>query len=213
MVGPQVVPATEAEVPDRAARVLAGGGLLVMPTDTVYGLAAALECPCALEAIFEAKGRPRDLPLPVLVASPADADRMADRPLSGSARELCRRFWPGALTVIVRAADRVPAIVTAGSGTVGLRMPDSEIALAIIAAAGGALAVTSANLSGEESARDVAHLPPELLAHVALVVDGGQCPHGVPSTVVDLTGPEPVVLREGAIAPEMIREALGDDPP
>jgi len=207
----ETIGATEPDVAQRAARVLSGGGLVVMPTDTVYGLAAALDQPCALEAIYEAKRRPHDMPLPVLVASPRDADRMAAEPLSGRALALCERFWPGALTVIVRAAESVPAIVTAGSGAVGLRMPDSKVALAIIRAAGGALAVTSANLSGEDSARDVTHLPPELLAHVALVVDGGECPGGVPSTVLDLTGPEPRVLREGAIAADLIREALGGD--
>lgn len=208
--GPQIVPATAPDVAERAARVLRGGGLVVIPTDTVYGLAAALGQPCALEAIYQAKRRSHDMPLPVLVASPADADRMAAEPLTAGARRLCERFWPGALTVIVPAATVVPAIVTSGTGTVGLRMPDSEVALAIIAAAGGALAVTSANISGDDAASDVSALPAELLAHVALVVDGGPCPGGVPSTVVDLTGPQLRLVREGAISAAAVRAALTD---
>lgn len=202
--------AEDPQAVERARRVLAEGGLVVLPTDTVYGLAAALDQPCALEAVYQAKRRPRDMPLPVLVASAEDAQVLAAGPLSGPARALCERFWPGALTVVVPAAPHVPAIVTSGTGTVGLRMPDSPVALAIIAAAGGALAVTSANLSGEDTPREVTELPPELLTHVALVVDGGVCPGGVPSTVVDLTGPEPRVLREGAIRAEVLRSVLDE---
>ena len=187
------------EIAARAARTLEGMGLVVMPTDTVYGLAASLDSPCAIEHIFDAKRRPREMPLPVLLASVADADRLTREPLSVAAHALCEAFWPGALTVIVEANGRVPAAVTAGRGTVGLRVPDSEIARAIIAAAGGALAVTSANVSGAEPAVDAASLDAELLAHVGLVVDGGPCPGGTPSTVVDLTGATPTVLREGAI--------------
>ncbi len=200
--GPEVLRADEDtdEVAARAARTLEGLGLIIMPTDTVYGLAASLDSPCALEHVFEAKHRPRQMPLPVLISSTADADRLTREPLSGMARALCDAFWPGALTVIVEANDRVPAAVTAGRGTVGLRVPDSDIARAIIAAAGGALAVTSANLSSVEAAVDVASLDAKLLAHVGLVVDGGRCPGGTPSTVVDLTGATPAVLREGAIA-------------
>ncbi|MCD6359429.1 MAG: Sua5/YciO/YrdC/YwlC family protein, partial [Armatimonadetes bacterium] len=107
------------DTPARAARVLEGGGLVVMPTDTVYGLAAALDEPCALDRVFYAKRRPRDMPLPVLVASPRAAGRLAAEPLSGPALTLCERFWPGALTIIVRAAGSVPSQVTAGGETVG----------------------------------------------------------------------------------------------
>jgi len=200
-IGPEILTADADtdEIAARAARTLEGMGLVVMPTDTVYGLAASLDSPCAIEHIFDAKRRPREMPLPVLLASVADADRLTREPLSGRARALCDAFWPGALTVIVEANDRVPAAVTAGRGTVGLRVPDSEIARAIIAAAGGALAVTSANVSGAEPAVDAASLDAELLAHVGLVVDDGPCPGGTPSTVVDLTGATPTVLREGAI--------------
>lgn len=200
-IGPEVlfVDGDINEIAPRAARTLEGMGLIIMPTDTVYGLAASLDSPCAIEHIFEAKRRPREIPLPVLIASTADADKLTREPLSGIARALCDAFWPGALTVIVEANERVPTAVTAGRGTVGLRVPDSDIARAIIAAAGGALAVTSANLSGAEAAVDVASLDAELIAHVGLVVDGGRCPGGTPSTVVDLTGATPTVLREGAI--------------
>lgn len=209
-IGPEILTADAGldEIAARAARTLEGMGLVVMPTDTVYGLAASLDSPCAIEHIFDAKRRPREMPLPVLLASVADADRLTREPLSGRGRALCDAFWPGALTVIVEANGRVPAAVTAGRGTVGLRVPDSEIARAIIAAAGGALAVTSANVSGAEPAVDAASLDAELLAHVGLVVDDGPCPGGTPSTVVDLTGATPVVLREGAIPTDAILSVL-----
>ena len=209
-IGPQILTADADidEIAARAARTLEGMGLVVMPTDTVYGLAASLDSPCALEHIFEAKRRPREMPLPVLIASVADADRLMREPLSGMARAVCDAFWPGALTVIVEANERVPAAVTAGRGTVGLRVPDSDVARAIIAAAGGALAVTSANVSGAEPAVDAASLDAELLAHVGLVVDGGPCLGGTASTVVDLTGATPTVLREGAIPTDAILSVL-----
>jgi len=212
MNGPEVIRAGAAEpgeVAARAASVVCAGGLLVMPTDTVYGLAAALDSPCALDHIYEAKARPRDMALPVLLSSIDAAAPLLAEPLSAGARSLAERFWPGALTMIVRASAAVPERVTAGLGTVGLRVPDSAVAREIIAAAGGALAVTSANLSGAESPRDVDAVPPELLAHVSLIVDAGPCPVGVPSTVVDLTGPEPRVLREGAVPAALVLEALG----
>ncbi len=210
--GPEILRADAGtdEIAARAARTLEGMGLVVMPTDTVYGLAASLDSPCALEHIFEAKRRPREMPVPVLIASAADADRLTREPLSGMARALCDTFWPGALTVIVEASERVPAAVTAGWGTVGLRVPDNDIARAIIAAAGGALAVTSANVSGAAVVVDANSLDAELLAHVGLVVDGGRCRGGMPSTVVDLTGATPTVLREGAISTAAILAVLDE---
>ncbi|HUS81617.1 MAG TPA: L-threonylcarbamoyladenylate synthase [Armatimonadota bacterium] len=209
MAAPEVVGATEPDVVARAARVLRAGGLVVLPTDTVYGLAASLDSPEALARIFEAKRRPRQTPLPVLIASAADAGRLAAGPLSSPVMALVGEFWPGPLTVVVEAGHRLPGVVTAGLGTVGLRVPDNEVAREIIGACGGALVVTSANLSGEDSPRAVSDIPHELLAHVSLVVDGGPCPGGVPSTVVDITGPEPRVLREGAVPAAAIEAALG----
>jgi L-threonylcarbamoyladenylate synthase len=192
-----------------AADVLEAGGLLVMPTDTVYGLGASLQCPAAIADIYRAKSRPPDMPLPVLVASSADASRLAREGLA-QYEAMLERFWPGALTVVVPAAPEVPREVTAGLDTVGLRQPDSEVALEVLRAAGGALAVTSANLSGDSPAREVGELPAELLAHVDLVIDAGPCPGGTASTVLDLTTAPPRILREGPISRDDLAESLGD---
>lgn len=192
-----------------AAEALAGGGLIVMPTDTVCGLAASLERPDAIAAIFRAKGRPAEMSLPVLVASIAEAQDLVPGELEAH-EELLARHWPGALTVIVQASPRIPPEVSAGRSTVGLREPASEVARAILHAAGGALAVTSANISGEPPAVGVVELSDKLLRNVALVIDAGQCPGGVASTVLDLSTRPPRVLREGPIGVEQLRRLLPD---
>jgi len=192
-----------------AAQALADGGLVVMPTDTVYGLAASLEHPCAIEAIFRAKDRPADMPLPVLVASVGEAEALVPGELEAH-EELLNRCWPGALTVIVGASQKVPREVTAGGDTVGLREPDSDVARAILHAAGGALAVTSANISGAPPACDAEELPDELLQHVALLVDAGRCAGGTASTVLDLSSAPPRVLREGPVGVDELRRMLPD---
>lgn len=192
-----------------AAEALGAGELVVMPTDTVYGLAASLRHGAAISEIFRAKQRPADMPLPVLVASIAEAERLAVGELEAH-EELLRRWWPGALTVIVEAAPQIPSEVTAGGPTVGLREPDSEVARAILHAAGGSAAVTSANLSGDPPATEVSDLPDELLRHVGLVIDGGQCPGGTASTVLDLSCTPPRVLREGPVGVDELRRLLPD---
>lgn len=198
-------PASLEQAARAAADVLSGGDLVVMPTDTVYGLAASLTDAAAIERIYEAKQRPRGLALPVLVGSIADALTLFASAPSDETAALLERFWPGALTVVVRRSDCVPDAVTAGMPTVGLRLPDSEVARAVVAAAGGALAVTSANLSGEEPACDAVELSDALLAHVGLVIDAGRCPGGVASTVIDVASSPPRLLREGAISADELR--------
>jgi len=191
-----------------AAGALRAGGLVVLPTDTVYGLAAALDRPEAIARVFVAKGRPPDLALPVLIAEASAMERLAvDVPVA--ARGLTAEFWPGALTVVLPKSDLVPDEVTAGRPTVGLRLPDCELARGIIAACGGALAVTSANISGAHAPRTVTQIPDGLRAQVALIVDAGECAGGVPSTVVDLSVAPPQVLREGAIPRQRITAVLG----
>ena len=192
-----------------AAGALRAGGLVVLPTDTVYGLAAALDRPEAIARVFVAKGRPPDLALPVLISEASAMERLAvDVPVA--ARGLTAEFWPGALTVVLPKSDLVPDEVTAGRATVGLRLPDCELARGIIAACGGALAVTSANISGADAPRTVAQMPDGLRAQVALIVDAGECPGGVPSTVVDLSVAPPRILREGAIPRQRIMQVLAD---
>ncbi len=202
-----VEPGREHQAVARAVEVLRAGGLIVLPTDTVYGLAAALDRPTAITDIFEVKQRPPDLALPVLLADEDEAVRLAVE-LSDTARCLTEAFWPGALTVVVRKSDLVPDAITAGRATVGLRVPDCELTRRVLVACGGALAVTSANLSGAPPPHEVAQIPDGLLAHVALIIDAGPCPGGVPSTVVDVTVDAPRVLREGAITRRRITQVL-----
>ena len=202
-----VEPGRDEQAVARAAEALRVGGLVVLPTDTVYGLAAALDRPEAISAIFEAKQRPADLALPVLLADAEGAAHVA-LDLSPCAGRLMDAFWPGALTVVVRKSDLVPDAVTAGRRTVGLRVPDCDFTRRVLAACGGVLAVTSANLSGAPPPRELGQVPDALLAHVALIIDAGPCPGGVPSTVVDLTADPPRVLREGAIAGGRITQVL-----
>ncbi len=194
-----VPPASIVEVAAVCARAIAAGGLIVLPTDTVYGLACDPRNPAAIARIYEAKGRPAELALPVLVASAEDAAPLVAGDPYATARRLFARFWPGALTIVLPHASTLPHVLTAGRPTIGLRVPNSELARAIIAACGGALATTSANASGGAPARTPAELPTKLLAHVAVVVDAGPCPGGVASTVVDLSVEPPQILRAGPI--------------
>jgi L-threonylcarbamoyladenylate synthase len=195
----------------RAARVLGAGQVIAMPTDTVYGLAAAIDRRDAIERLYAIKGRPAEKAIPVLIADPADVSRLTPR-LSTMAVRLARAFWPGALTLVLPALPGLPPGVTALSSdeieTVAVRVPDNPVALAIIAAAGGALAVTSANRSGEApavEAREVSGLglPPPLL-----IVDGGRAPGGLPSTIVAATSERLEILREGAIPASAVSAAL-----
>ncbi len=184
------------EAIDEAAAVLEAGGVVVVPTDTVYGLAARAE---HRGALYPLKGRPEGVPVAVLVADAAQAWTLA-RP-SPLARRLAARFWPGPLTVVCDAEARW------GEPTVGVRCPDHDLVRAL-AARVGPVATTSANRHGEPTPADAAAAAASLLGEVALVLDGGTC-EGRPSTVVDATGDEPAVLRLGAIA----AESLGVTPP
>ncbi len=201
-------PASNDEAAAMCAEVIACGELIVMPTDTVYGLAGDVGNPDAIARIYQAKGRPEHMALPVLVASVQDALRLCGGDAPSEAKHLFERFWPGALTVVVPRSAEVPAAVTGGRATVGLRLPDSDCARAIIAACGGALATTSANVTGRPPACEVGQLPEELLAHVAVVIDAGRCAGRVSSTVVDLSASPPQVLRAGPITAAALREVL-----
>jgi L-threonylcarbamoyladenylate synthase len=186
-----------------AATALDRGGLVVIPTDTVYGVAARLDRPEAIARLYVAKGRPEDKPIPVLISSPEHLPWLTHDLPSGS-EEFAANFWPGALTIALPRSAAVPDLVVAGFDTVGLRMPDHPFALALIAACGGALAVTSANRSGEPSLRDAAAVAEAIGGAVDLIVDGGTTPGGLASTVVALDADGPRVLREGPIdAPTM----------
>lgn len=186
-----------------AAEQLASGGVIALPTDTVYGIAASLAHPEALRRIYDIKGRPSDNPLPVLVASPATAQHLADD-IGDDIELLLDRYWPGPLTIVVPARPGMPVEVTAGGSTVGLRMPNHPLAIEVINRAGGAIACTSANRSGESPACDALEVAAAIGNDLDLILDGGISPGGVPSSVIEFRGNELHVIRIGAIPAEHI---------
>jgi L-threonylcarbamoyladenylate synthase len=202
------LPADYPEAPARAAEVIRAGGLVILPTDTVYGVAADLWQAEAVTALYAAKQRPPDRAIPILLADRGDIHLVA-RAVPGSALRLAEAFWPGPLTIAVPRLERVPRIVS-DLPTVGVRIPDHAAARAVIRACGGALAVTSANRSGAANPLTAQQAAGSLGAGIALVLDGGPCPGGVPSTVVDASGGEIRVIRAGPISEAMLRRALGE---
>ncbi len=194
---------------DEAARCLTNGGLVAFPTDTLYGLAAVASQDRAVERLFAAKERPRDRPLPVLVASAADVDGLATG-VSAAARRLMDAFWPGGLTLVLRRNPRFHSLALAGGDTVAVRVPAHPIALELLRRVGAALTGTSANLSGHRVPRTAEEVRRQLGERVDLIVDGGPCPGGVESTVVDCTIDPPRVLREGAVPAERIAAVLSE---
>ncbi|MBN1399512.1 MAG: threonylcarbamoyl-AMP synthase [Anaerolineae bacterium] len=202
-----LVPQDRAVAVSEAVAALRAGELVVFPTDTVYGVACDPWREDSLEALYWAKQRPRSLAIPLLVSAPEQVVQAAWRwPASFS--ELVSHFWPGGLTVILPKHGRVPAILSAGHDTVAVRMPDHPLALEIIAQMGGALAVSSANLSGKPSPSRAEEAWADLQGRVALVLDGGPCPGGVASSIVDLSIEPPVLLRSGALQADMLRRYL-----
>lgn len=190
----------DAEVLARAAGVLRRGGLVAFPTETFYGLGAAALDPSAVERVFAVKGRPESKPLPVLVDSPAMVTMVATD-VPDRAHDLMRRHWPGALTLVLRARDGVPEAVTAGSGTVGVRVSAHPVARALPRALGGPVTAPSANPSGAEPPTTAAQVAEYFAGRIDLILDGGATPGGLPSTVLDVTVDPPRVIREGAVRP------------
>ena len=193
-----------------AGTVLRDGGLVGLPTETVYGLAANALDDAAVRRIFAAKGRPADNPLIVHLASAAQlADVVAD--VTPLAAALTARFWPGPLTVVLDAAADLPAATTGGLPTVAVRVPDHRVARAVIAAAGVPVAAPSANRSGRPSPTTADHVAADLGDRLDLLIDGGATGLGVESTVVDARGTRPVVYREGALTREQLGPVAGGD--
>lgn len=196
-----------------AIRALRAGAIVALPTDTVYGLAVAATTPAGIERLFAAKGRPPDRAVALLVADAAQAEEVGT--MTAPARALAAAFWPGGLTLVLpRRVDRpLPVALTAGGATdpptVGVRVPAHDAPRAL-AAALGPLPTTSANRSGEPEARNAAEISARLGAAVALILDDGPAGGGPPSTVVDVSGPAPRILREGAIPSARIAAALRD---
>ncbi|MER3456647.1 MAG: threonylcarbamoyl-AMP synthase [candidate division GAL15 bacterium] len=197
----------EAPAPRRAVEALRAGEVLVYPTDTVYGLGCDATRPAAVRRVFEIKGRPPDQPVPVLLADPRQAEELAEVP--DGARRLMRRFWPGPLTIVLRSRGVVAELVTAGTGTVGLRVPDHPVPRALVRACGFPLVGTSANSTGRSAPVTVAQVLSDLDGRVGLILDGGRLA-GRPSTVVDCTGDRPRVLRPGPIPAEAIERVWAE---
>ena len=190
-----------------AVAVLRDGGIVAYPTDTVYGLGAGIGILEAVERVFAAKKRPRDMALPLLVADVAQMAGLSSR-FPPVAELLAKRFLPGALTLVLPAAGAVPAVLTAGGKTVALRIPDHPVPLELIRGIGGPLVGTSANVSGSPSPLTTAEARAQLGEAVDMVIDDGRrCP-GTESTIVDVSGERPRVLREGAISTEDIERAV-----
>ena len=190
-----------------AVRILRAGGIVALPTDTVYGIAADLAIAGGIERLFEAKRRPADRAIMLLLAYAAQASDLAEWPATAAA--LAEAFWPGGLTLVLaqRSGLDLPAVLTGGRPTIGLRVPDHPAPRAL-AATLGPLPVTSANVSGLPEAATAAEILAQLGEAIELIIDGGPSHGGPASTVVDCTGAVPRILRGGAITPEAIAASL-----
>lgn len=192
-----------------AADIIKKGGLVAIPTETVYGLGANGLDEQAVIKIFEAKGRPQDNPLILHVAEPAEMEKFC-HDIPKSAYLLAEKFWPGPLTMVLPARDIVPRRTTAGLDTVAVRCPDNDTTRQIIRLSGVPIAAPSANISGKPSTTTAQHVFHDHNGKIDAIVDGGPCRVGVESTIVDLTDERPRLLRPGGITPEQLMEVLGD---
>ncbi len=204
-MGTEVV-SVDPEAPDpgvlaRAAGVLEAGGLVAFPTETFYGLGAAALDADAVRRVFVVKGRPESHPLLVLVDDEAAAERIAE--VGPRARALMARYWPGALTLVLRARPHVPAEVTAGTGTIGVRVPAHAVPRGLARALGGPVTAPSANPTGAAPPTTVREVLGYFDVRLALVLDGGATAGGLPSTVLDVTVEPPRVVRAGAVRVEV----------
>ena len=190
----------------RAAEMIKSGELVAFPTETVYGLGADALNVAACRKIFTAKGRPSDKPLSLHVASLEMAEKIAK--ISAQAEKLFTTFCPGALTIILPKNKIVPDFVTCGRQSVGIRFPANDVALSLIKLSGCPIAAPSANLSGKIPPKTAQEVFDNLSGRVEIILNGGQCQFGISSTIIDLTEPEPQILRHGAISEEKILEVL-----
>ena len=205
----RLLSASDPATPEIAAGIIRRGGLVAIPTETVYGLGANGLDEAAVASIFAAKGRPQDNPLILHVAEPKEMEKFCHS-IPESAYALADKFWPGPLTMVLPARDVVPKRTTAGLSTVAVRCPDNDATRAIIRLSGVPIAAPSANLSGKPSTTTAEHVLHGHDGKIDAIVDGGPCRVGVESTIVDLTEERPRLLRPGGITPEQLLEVLGD---
>ena len=201
--------AADASTPSIAAEIIKSGGLVAIPTETVYGLGANGLDEAAVAKIFEAKGRPQDNPLILHLCGPEQIELYCHH-IPQAAYDLAERFWPGPLTIVLPARSCVPKRTTGGLSTVAVRCPDNDVTREIIRLSGVPLAAPSANISGKPSTTTADHVRHDHDGRIDAIVDGGSCRVGVESTIVDLSEARPRLLRPGGITPEQLIEVLGD---
>lgn len=197
----------DADLIRQAAEALKAGGLVIFPTDTVYGLGANALDEKAVRSVFQVKQRSFDNPLPVLIVDEKELERLA-KEVPDEAKELASSFWPGGLTLVLKKSAKIPSIVTAGGDTVALRVPDHPVTLALLKETSVPLVGPSANISGEEAPADAAAINPLLTKQVDVIIDAGPAPVGIPSTIVDLTQGKARILREGAVTKKTLESVL-----
>ena len=202
----EIITASSPDAIRQALEVLQAGGLVAFPTDTVYGVGALAFDGKAVESIYIAKDRPIEKAIPILIGDADDITKISSE-VPPMAKKLAERFWPGPLTLIVPKHLGLPDSVSA-TNTVGVRVPDHLVARSVLRAA-GPMAVTSANLSGQPSPSTAEEVFTQLNGRIALILDGGKTPGGVPSTLVDCTGTQPIVVRQGPISLNQILAVMG----
>lgn len=192
-----------------AGEILRRGGLVGMPTETVYGLAGNALCGDCVRKIYQAKGRPSDNPLIVHISSFSQWEPLVTE-IPEKAKKLAEKFWPGPLTIILKKSELIPKETSGGLDTVAVRMPSDETARRLIESAGVPLAAPSANTSGKPSPTSAQHVMNDLCGKIDAVIDGGECQVGVESTVISLVSEKPRLLRPGGVTPEMLESVLGE---
>ncbi len=208
MVSAELPPALRRQI-EKGVFILKSGGIVAFPTDTVYGLGASVSIPEAVARVYAVKARPRNIPLPLLLARVSQIEDVAES-VPPLAWLLAERFLPGALTLVLSRSRAVPGIVTAGGMTVAVRIPAHPVPVALASGLGAPLLGTSANLSGRPSALTAGEVYTQFGEQIDLVIDGGRSSGSRESTIVDVTGEVPVVLREGAIALSELKQVCGD---
>ncbi|MDF2690262.1 MAG: threonylcarbamoyl-AMP synthase [Gammaproteobacteria bacterium] len=194
----------------QAVNILKQGGLVAMPTETVYGLAADASNPEAVKKIYAAKGRPASHPVIVHLAGIEQIDSWAID-ISAAVKKMLSQFWPGPLTIIAKKAPHVSEVLTGGQDSIGLRVPNHPVAQALLKAFGGGLAAPSANRFGRISPTDAEHVKEELADKVDLILEGGRSTVGIESTILDISRKPYKILRPGAISKDQISQALGEE--